>query len=150
MGSLSLLQGIFPTHGSNPGLWQILYQLSPKGSPRILDWVVFYPILSPRILDWVIFYPILSPANLPYPGNEPESAALQVDSLPTEIVSLCPASFCTPRPNYPVTPGMSWLPIFASQSPTMKRRTFVCVCVLVLGFIGPHRPVQLQLNTNVI
>ena len=93
MGSLSLLQGIFPTHGSNPGLWQILYQLSPKGSPRILDWVVFYPILSP--------------ANLPYPGNEPESAALQVDSLPTEIVSLCPASFYTPRPNYPVTPGMS-------------------------------------------
>ena len=36
MGSLSLLQGIFPTQGSNPGLphcrW-ILYQLSHKGSP---------------------------------------------------------------------------------------------------------------------
>ena len=34
--SLSLLQGMFPTHGSNPGLlhcWQILYQLSHKGSP---------------------------------------------------------------------------------------------------------------------
>ena len=35
---LSLLQGIFPTQGSNPGLshcrW-ILYQLSHKGSPRI-------------------------------------------------------------------------------------------------------------------
>ena len=42
VGSLSLLQGIFPTHGSNPGLlhWrQILYQLSHKGSPRILEWV---------------------------------------------------------------------------------------------------------------
>ena len=42
MGSLSLLQGIFPTHGSNPGLphcgW-ILYHLSHKGSPRILGWV---------------------------------------------------------------------------------------------------------------
>ena len=24
-------------------------------------------------------------------------------------VSLCPASFCTPRPNLPVTPGVSWL-----------------------------------------
>ena len=23
-------------------------------------------------------------------------------------VSLCPASFCTPRPNLPVTPGISW------------------------------------------
>ena len=34
--SLSLLQGIFPTHGSNPGLLhcrRILYQLSHKGSP---------------------------------------------------------------------------------------------------------------------
>ena len=36
VGSLSLLQGIFPTQGSNPGLphcGQILYQLSHKGSP---------------------------------------------------------------------------------------------------------------------
>ena len=35
VGSLSLLQGIFPTQGSNPGLLhcrQILYQLSHKGS----------------------------------------------------------------------------------------------------------------------
>ena len=42
VSSLSLLQGIFPTHGSNPGLLhcrQILYQLSHKGSPRILEWV---------------------------------------------------------------------------------------------------------------
>ena len=41
-GSLSLLQGIFPTHRSNPGLLhcrQILHQLSHKGSPRILVWV---------------------------------------------------------------------------------------------------------------
>ena len=37
-GSLSLLQGFFPTQGSNPGLphlRQILYQLSHKGSPTI-------------------------------------------------------------------------------------------------------------------
>ena len=44
VGSLSLLQGIFPTQGSNPGLpyckW-ILYQLSHQGSPRILEWVPF-------------------------------------------------------------------------------------------------------------
>ena len=36
VGSLSLLQGIFPTQGSNPGLphcRRILYQLSHKGSP---------------------------------------------------------------------------------------------------------------------
>ena len=37
MGSLSLLQGIFPTQGSNPGLLhcrQNLYQLSYQGSPK--------------------------------------------------------------------------------------------------------------------
>ena len=36
VGSLSLLQGIFPTQGLNPGLShcrQILYQLSYEGSP---------------------------------------------------------------------------------------------------------------------
>ena len=38
----SLLQGIFPTQGSKPGLAhcrQILYQLSHKESSRILEWV---------------------------------------------------------------------------------------------------------------
>ena len=44
VGSLSLLQGIFPTQESNPGLphcGQILYQLSHKGSPRIREWVAY-------------------------------------------------------------------------------------------------------------
>ena len=44
VGSLSLLQGIFPNQGLNPGLQncrQILYQLSHKGSPRILEWVAY-------------------------------------------------------------------------------------------------------------
>ena len=66
VGSLSLLQGIFPTQGSNPGLppyrW-ILYQLNHKGSPRILEWVA-YPFSS-------------GSSNL---GIEPGSPALQVDS----------------------------------------------------------------------
>ena len=44
VGSPSLLQGIFPTQGSNPGLQhcrRILYQLSHKGSSRILEWVAY-------------------------------------------------------------------------------------------------------------
>ena len=44
VGILSLFQGIFPTQGSNPGFphcrW-ILYQLSHKGRPRILEWVAY-------------------------------------------------------------------------------------------------------------
>jgi len=48
VGSLSLLQGIFPTQGLNPNLphcRQILYQPSRKGTPRILEWVA-YPFSS--------------------------------------------------------------------------------------------------------
>jgi len=44
VGSLSLLQGIFPTQGSDPGLphcRRILYQLSHQGNPRILECVAF-------------------------------------------------------------------------------------------------------------
>ena len=48
VSSSSLLQGIFPTQGSNSGLplcrW-ILYLLSHQGSPRILRWVS-YPFSS--------------------------------------------------------------------------------------------------------
>ena len=42
--ALPLLQGIFPTQGSNPGplhCGQIPYQLSHKGSPRTLEWVAY-------------------------------------------------------------------------------------------------------------
>ena len=44
LGSLSLLQGIFPTQGLNPGLphcRRILDWLSHKGSLRILEWVAY-------------------------------------------------------------------------------------------------------------
>ena len=59
VGSLSLLQGIFPTQGLNsslPHCRQILYQLSHKGSPKILECVA-YPFSrgssQPRNLTWV-------------------------------------------------------------------------------------------------
>ena len=59
VSSLSLLQGILPTRGSNPDLLhcrQILYQLSHKGRPRMLEWVA-YPFSSrssrPRNWTWV-------------------------------------------------------------------------------------------------
>ena len=61
IGSLSLLQGIFPTQGQNSHVagW------SHKGSPRILEWV-----------------PIPSPVDLPDPGIKLGFPALQADSLP--------------------------------------------------------------------
>ena len=48
VGSLSLLQGIIPTQGLNPGLphcRRIFYQLIHKGSRSILTWVA-YPFSS--------------------------------------------------------------------------------------------------------
>jgi len=53
VGSLSLLQGIIPTQGSNPGLphcREILNCLSHQGSPRILERVA-YP--SSRGSSWL-------------------------------------------------------------------------------------------------
>ena len=49
LGSLSLLQGIFPTQGSNPGLShcrQTLCQLNHKRSPIILNYVIVHPKLN--------------------------------------------------------------------------------------------------------
>ena len=39
-------------------------------------------------------------------------------------VSLCPAAFCTSRPNLPLTLGISSLPIFVLPSLRMKRTSF--------------------------
>ena len=48
VGCHSLLLGIFPTQGLNPGpphCRRILYHLSHKGNPRILEWVA-YPLIQ--------------------------------------------------------------------------------------------------------
>ena len=57
VGSLSLLQGIFPTHRSNSGLphcRQILYQLSHKGSP-----ILQFENISSSVLN-LLYGPILT------------------------------------------------------------------------------------------
>ena len=77
VGYPALLQGIFP--GSNLVLLhsrqifffsfrQILYHLSPHGSPRTLEWVV-YPFSR----------------GISRSGIEPGSPAMQADSLPAEL-----------------------------------------------------------------
>ena len=58
-------------------------------------------------------------------------------------ISLCPASFRIPRPNLPVTPGVSSLPTFVFQSPIMRRTSFGVV--ILERLVGLHRTVQLQL-----
>ena len=71
VGCHALLQKIFPTQGSNPGLphcRQIFYRLNHQGSPRILEWV---------------FYPFSRGSSRP--RNQTRSLALQADSLPAEL-----------------------------------------------------------------
>ena len=71
VGGLSLLQGIFPPKGLNPGLppcRQILYQLSQQESPRILEWVA---------------YPFSSRSS--QPRNHTGVSCTAEDSLPTEL-----------------------------------------------------------------
>ena len=71
VGILSLLQGIFPTQVSNPGFphcrW-IPYQLTHKGSPRILEWVAY-----------------LFSSGSSQPRNRTGSPAMKAVSLPTEL-----------------------------------------------------------------
>ena len=71
MGSCSLLQGIFPTQGSNPGLLnckRILYHLNHKGSPRKVGW--FTSTFS---------------RDLSHPAIEQRSPALQAECLSSEL-----------------------------------------------------------------
>ena len=73
VGSLSLLQGIFSTQGSNPGLLhcrRVLYQLSHQGSPSyitglhfailMLFWKIvsfsYVPVIEPTWLFSRVFY----------------------------------------------------------------------------------------------
>ena len=104
VGSLSLLQGIFPTQGSNPDLphcRRILYQLSHQGSPVcgknvFQQYKVKVKSLSHVQLfatPWTVVYhtplsvgfsrqgywsglPFPSPEDLPDPGIEPRSPVL--------------------------------------------------------------------------
>ena len=67
VGSHSLLQGIFPTQGSNPGLPHcrlILYQLSHQGRPLTLNKIAMCVFFEPhKIYPFVDFLSFFSVAN---------------------------------------------------------------------------------------
>ena len=57
--------------------WKLLSHVQLFPTP----WTVVHGILQARILEWV---PFPSPGDLPNPGLEPRSPALQADTLPPE------------------------------------------------------------------
>ena len=69
-----------------------------------MDYTV-HGILQARILEWVAFP---SPGDLPNPGIEPRSAALQTDSLPAEPQGL------------PKNTGVGSLPLLQQVFPTQQ------------------------------
>ena len=99
MGCQALLQGIFPTQGSNPRLLGLLYwqprslPLVPPGKLSVLvtpcsqlfatPWTVTHQVsLSMEFSrqEYESELPFPSPGDLPNPGIEPRSPALQADS----------------------------------------------------------------------
>ena len=73
VGSLSLVQGIFPTQGSNPTLplcRRILYQLSQKGSPRI-SLSLLQRIFLTQGLNWDLLLCRRMLYQLSYQGSPP-------------------------------------------------------------------------------
>ena len=95
VGYHALLQGIFPTEGSNPGFphcRQILYHLSHQGSPRILEWVAYsFSRGSSWSRNWTI---------------KLGSPALQADSLTAEL----PGKLSTPDQKFQtrLVPGQEY------------------------------------------
>ena len=116
MGTRSLLQGIFPTEGSKPGLphcRRILYQLSHKGSPRVLERVA-YPFLS----------------GSPQPRNRAGASCIQADSLPAELSGLyrraCLAHTLPPRFSSECQEGSERGPARVSPSDTQQSAVSPC------------------------
>ena len=110
VGCHFLLQGIFLTQESNPGLLhcrQIFYQLSYKGSLKYTGdththtGIKCFSCVQLFVTPWTITYqapptigfsrqehwsgvPFTSSGDLPDPGIKPGSPALQADALPSE------------------------------------------------------------------
>ena len=77
VGSLSLLQGIFPTQGSNPGLLhrrRILDQLSHKESPRteVGSLSLLQGIFPTQELNWCLLHCRQILSQLSYQGSPGE------------------------------------------------------------------------------
>ena len=113
VGCHFLLQKLFLTQGSNPGLphcRQMLYHLKHQGSSgnlkdtkkslkvKVTQSCVtlcnpmdcslpgssVHGIFQARVLEWRSGLPFPFPGDLPNPGIEPRSPALQADALPSE------------------------------------------------------------------
>ena len=126
---ISLLQGIFPTQEMNRGLlhcrW-ILYQLSHKGSPRILEWVA---------------YPFSRVSS--QPRNQTEVSCIAGGSWPTELWGnmiwyKCAFNFFFPLRHF----------IFIFVLSLEKESQEFLSCVFILLLHGPWCQLKLSVQWN--
>ena len=106
VGCHSLLQGIFPTQGSNLGVLhcrQILYQLSHQGSPRILEQVAisfyFHPIMlyrKPRCRDFPGGPAVKTPASN---AGDVGSISGWGTNIPSALWQLSPCTMTREKPS---------------------------------------------------
>ena len=136
VGSLSLLQGFFLTQGWNPGLphcRRFLYQLSHKGTPRILEWVA-YPVSSlssqPRnqtSVFWIGGGFFTNPVD--FIRSDQISRSVVSDSLRSRVVKSSHTSLLSPRFSCSV---VLWL----RQFPHLKKVDCDCFCPCYHCFYG--------------
>ena len=103
VGSLSLLQGIFPTQGSNPGLphcRQSLYQLSHKGSSYYSSVQFSRSVVSDSLQPHESQH-ARPPCPLPTPGVHPNPCPLSQWCHPAISSSVIP--FCSCRQSLPAS-----------------------------------------------
>ena len=101
-----------------------LYRVSPSLAAKKIIWFWYWPSCDVYVLScwkWVF-------------------AMTSAFSSQNSVIPF-PASFCTPRPNLPVTPGIFLL---LHSSPLWWKGYLLWVLVLE-GLVGLHRIVQLQL-----
>ena len=104
VGSHFLLQGLFPTQGSNPDLLycrQVLYQLSHQGSPvwhmSVFKWFHAYVGGLPRHHCQVFRIQACPPPCCPFRAFlVPQYPLPYLDCLPSHLQSLHPAPFPGP------------------------------------------------------
>jgi len=129
VGSHSLLQGIFPTQGSNLGLpqgRQILYHLSQQGSPLSVRYSLSQSKLSAcdGIHQKSIFKPFLRQSNIEtYLLKQPSHLDWITRQQDTAVRPTCRLSLLIPYPKHKAYP--TFLPSGAKKDQTLLFYVFL-------------------------
>ena len=121
VGSFSLLQGIFPTQGLNPGLphcRRILYQLSRRGSPSFCCTMK----LTSYMHTCITSLPPLSPTPRSSQSAELSSWSRAVASHSPSVLHML---MCIVDPHFPICPALASTCLFSASMSLLLLCTWV-------------------------